>query len=127
MNKDITCIQAQYPMYLEFDVSDVDMGNVENCYIKYTTLFIQYLDGTIQEIDSYTECEPDWKYPEEVKYFTAQGMETKDAKKQLEDLVNQENAWARMYRDAMNGNIDARDKAFALLRDISAEEAGEEE
>tara|TARA_R110000744_G_scaffold25040_5_gene62211 strand:+ start:1872 stop:2171 length:300 start_codon:yes stop_codon:yes gene_type:complete len=95
MNKDITCVQAQYPMYLEFDVSDVDMKEVKQCWVKYGTLFIEYLDGTMQEIDSYTEYEPDMKHPKELKYFTAQGMETKDAKIQLGDLVNQEKVWRK--------------------------------
>ena len=95
MNKDITCVQAQYPMYLEFDVSDVDMKEVKQCWVKYGTLFIEYLDGTMQEIDSYTEYEPDMKHPEEVKYFTAESMEIEDAKIQLKDLVNQENVWRK--------------------------------
>jgi len=95
MNEDITCVQAQYPMYLEFDVSDVDMKEVKECCVKYGTLFIEYLDGTIQEIDSYTEYEPDMKHPEEVKYFTAESMEIEDAKIQLKDLVNQENVWRK--------------------------------
>ena len=67
MNEKITIIVAEYLDYIEFDVSDIDMNQVSDTWIKWGTLNLEMKDGSRVSIEG-TQNQGDYKWPTE-KYF----------------------------------------------------------
>ena len=64
-------IEAQYTQVLQYDLEDydIDWKNVKDYDVKWTTLTIYLKNGEEINIDSYHECDTDWKSPNEVQVY----------------------------------------------------------
>ena len=59
-----TYIQANYTQTIEFDLEElgIDWDKVEEYFIKYSELTVQYIDGTERTFSSTHEYDIDWKW-----------------------------------------------------------------
>ena len=71
-----TYIEAIYPQAIQFDLEDleIDWNDVEDYWVKWAILYIEYKDGSIKEYEPSYEPEMDWKHP------TSYGVYDKDWK-----------------------------------------------
>ena len=74
-------IEAIYPQAIQFDLEDleIDWNDVEDYWVRYGILNIEYKDGSIKEYELSYEPEIDWKHP------TSYGVYDKDWKEVSDD------------------------------------------
>ena len=62
MNNKITKIVTEYVTHIEFDVSDIDMSQVSETWVKWGTLYLVMKDGT-QISREGSDSQGDYKWP----------------------------------------------------------------
>ena len=64
-------IEAHYTQVLQYDLKDlgIDWDDVLDYDVKWTRLSIELKNGEVIEIDSYQECDTDWKWANKVQAF----------------------------------------------------------
>jgi coenzyme F420-reducing hydrogenase beta subunit len=64
-------IEAQYTQVLQYDLEDLDIDweDVVDYDVKWTTLSIEFKNGEVIEVNSYHECDTDWKWANKVQAF----------------------------------------------------------
>ena len=68
MNNKITKIVTEYVTHIEFDVSDIDMSQVSETWVKWGTLYLEMKDGSTIPIEG-NDGEPDFKWPTEEYHY----------------------------------------------------------
>tara|TARA_R110002020_G_scaffold31469_8_gene98064 strand:+ start:616 stop:864 length:249 start_codon:yes stop_codon:yes gene_type:complete len=68
MNNKITKIVAEYLDHIEFDVSDIDMSQVSDTWIKWGTLNLVMKDGSTISIEG-NDVGSDYKWPTEEYHY----------------------------------------------------------
>ena len=64
-------IEAHYTQVLQYDLEDLDIDwdDVLDYDVKWTRLSIELKNGEVIEIDSYQECDTDWKWANKVQAY----------------------------------------------------------
>ena len=64
-------IEAHYTQVLQYDLEDYDINwkDVIDYDVSWTKLSIYLKNEEVIEIDSYHECDTDWKSPNEVQAY----------------------------------------------------------
>jgi len=64
-------IEAQYTQVLQYDLEDLDIDwkDVIDYDVKWTTLTIYLKNGEEIEVNSYHECDTDWKWANKVQAY----------------------------------------------------------
>ena len=72
-------IEAHYTQVLQYDLEDLDIDwdDVVDYSVKWTTLSIELKNGEVIEVNSYHECDTDWKWANEVQAFDENFYEVK--------------------------------------------------
>jgi len=68
MNSKITKIVADYSDHIEFDVSNIDMSQVCETWIKWGTLYLRMKDGSTISIEG-NGSQGDYKWPTEEHFY----------------------------------------------------------
>ena len=85
-------IEAHYTQVLQYDLEDLDIDwdDVLDYDVKWTRLSIELKNGEVIEIDSYQECDTDWKWANKVQAYDEDFNEVK--------LTETENAEIEAHR-----------------------------
>ena len=72
-------IEAHYTQVLQYDLKDlgIDWDDVLDYDVKWTRLSIELKNGEVIEIDSYQECDTDWKWANKVQAYDEDFNEVK--------------------------------------------------
>mgnify|MGYP003135678779 FL=1 len=64
-------LECLYSVPLTFDLKElgIEWKNIDDYYIKYTTLYVEFKDGTTKEYDGFLS-EIDYKWADEEKLLT---------------------------------------------------------
>jgi len=81
-------IEAHYTQVLQYDLEDLDIDwdDVADYSVKWTTLYIELKNGEVIEVNSYDECDTDWKWANKVQAFDENFYEVKLTETQDENI-----------------------------------------
>jgi len=73
-------IEAIYSQAVQFNLEklEIDWKNVRDYWVKWSTLYIEYKDGSIEKYEPNYEPEIDWKHPTSYKAYDKDWKEVSD-------------------------------------------------